>query len=282
MTFGYLVARHAFSVVAAISTLTMIGGAPIQAQQNPAEPRARAALEQMLAAYKALDAYHIRVKWTANYRGAAADDFPPPGPDELELKMQRPNKFFMSAATKQDGKTWSYRVVSDGTSLWFWRSSTNTYMQAAAPSTLSGMVKLLPDDAIGTHTGNEWNADSILEWDLLAAGVDPALMWTGTGLVMTLGPPEQMNNTAVDVIQLKTPAEAVALFGIDTTSTIYLSSASHLVRALRMVMRGKHPDTGKDFAVTMQADYQLHDSAPRLGVADFTFTPPPGAKRVGR
>ena len=56
---------------------------------------AETALPRMEAAYSKLAALHIKVRWSAKYTGSmSADDFPPPGPDTFELRMQRPNKRF--------------------------------------------------------------------------------------------------------------------------------------------------------------------------------------------
>ena len=88
----------------------------LHAQQPATNAAAETALARMEAAYKTLPALHIKVRWSARYSGAmSADDFPLPGPDSLELRMERPNKFYLSAASKRDGKQSSYMVVSDGT-----------------------------------------------------------------------------------------------------------------------------------------------------------------------
>ena len=48
----------------------------------------------------------------------------------------------------------------------------------------------------------------------------------------------------------------------------------------QVAARGKNPETGKDFSVTMRAVYDVHETRPRFTAADFAFTPPRGAKKV--
>lgn len=267
---------------AIIFTLTaFVCTAGVRCQDVPVDPRARSAIEQMDAAYKSLDALHIKVTWTARYSGSMSrDDFPLPGPDALELRMQRPNKFYMEASAKGDnGRPTRYLIVSDGTSLWHWRSAPNTFTQVAAPATLGDLARLLPDDAIGTFDGVTWTNDSIMEWDLL---VDEAATMKGlaeSGMAITLGAPEKIGTTAVDVVRLKSPM-VPPLMPFEIESTYYLSASSHLIHGFLLTARGKNPETGKDFSVTMRAVYDLLETRPRFIAADFAFTPPRGAKKV--
>src|SRR5262245_7423140 len=136
--------------LAVVSLLTCGATVALESRQSASDTRGQAALNEMYAAYKTLAALHVKVKWTAKYTGGmTADDFPLPGPDEIELRMQRPNRIFLKATSKKFGKPASYSIVSDGTNLWFWRSWTNTYLQVNAPATLAGLEAALPDDAIG-------------------------------------------------------------------------------------------------------------------------------------
>jgi hypothetical protein len=247
-------------------------------RQGTFDPRARALLDDVRAAYRALDALHVRVRWNARYQGGmAADDFPLPGPDQLELRLQRPNRLFLEASARRDGRTFRYRVVSDGTNLWHWRSATNTYTERPTGSTLAEIAGLLPDDAIGTFDGSTWTADSILEWEMLVRGAEPLSGLGGTGLAITLAAPARLGRTAVDVIRMRTSADAPLSVEIDLS----VAADSHLVRGYRLVTRGQHPDTGRDFTVTMEADYQVHDTAPRWTGESFRFAPPRGSRRVG-
>ncbi|HEU5256987.1 MAG TPA: DUF2092 domain-containing protein [Vicinamibacterales bacterium] len=266
---------------AAVIVAALVCTIGVRSQDAAVDPRARSALEQMDAAYKSLDALHIKVTWTARYSGSMTrDDFPLPGPETLELRMQRPNKFYMEASAKgDDGKPTRYLIVSDGTSLWHWRSAPNTYTQVAAPATLPDLARLLPDDAIGTFDGVTWTDDTIIEWDLLVGEVATMKNLTESGMAITLGAPAKIGNTAVDVVQLKSPA-ASPLMPIESEITYYLSASSHLIQGYLLTARGKHPDTGKDFSVTMRAVYGVHETRPRFTAADFAFTPPRGAKKV--
>ena len=242
------------------------------------DARARAALENMRAAYKSLEALHIKVRWTAQYTGdMSADDFPLPGPETLELRMQRPNKFFMAASANRDGKPSSYLIVSDGTSLWYWRSGANTYTQTRAPATLTEMARLLPDNAIGTVDGTSWTADTIIEWDQLVSEIAPLQGVPGVAITIAS---ERIGDAPVDVIRTKSTDEVVKLMGVASEVNLYLSAVNHLVQGYKLDVNGKNEDTGKNFSVNMQAIYDVFDAQPRFGATDFVFTPPPGAKEV--
>jgi len=266
---------------AAIILAALVCTVGVRSQDAPVDPRARSAIEHAEAAYKSLDALHVKVTWTARYSGSMTpDDFPLPGPEVLELRMQRPNKFYMEASAKGDnGKPTRYLIVSDGTSLWHWRSVPNTYTQVAAPATLADLPRLLPDDAIGTFDGVTWTNDSIMEWDLLVDEAATVKGFTESGMAITLGAPEKIGSTAVDVVQLKSPAPSPVM-PIATEVTCYLSASSHLIQGYLMTTRGKNPETGKDFSVTMRAVYDVLETRPRFTAADFAFTPPRGAKKV--
>ena len=277
--------RHTLHKPAAILFAAVVCTAGVRSQESGVDPRARNALEQMRAAYKSLDALHIKVTWTVQHSGGISrDDIALPGPEMLELRMQRPNKFYMEASAKGDnGKPTRYLIVSDGTNLWHWRSAPNTYTQVAAPATLPDMPRLLPKDVIGTYDGVTWTVGSILEWDLLVDGEDADLMKSAaeSGAAITFGAPETIRNTAVDVVQIKqstVPPDPPFAF----ESTFYLSASSHLVHGFLFTTRGKIDVEGeatlKDFSVTMRATYDVRE--PRFTAADFSFTPPRGARKV--
>src|SRR5688572_12624007 len=146
------------------TVIAIIAGAALSpGGQRDTTAAGGALVAKMEAAYKTLDALHIKVKSSARYSGGmTAEDMPPPGPDTLELRMQRPNKLFVSAATRRHGDQSSYLVVSDGATLSYWRSWTNSFVQTKAPTTLAGIARLLPDDAIGTFADHTWEDQSIL------------------------------------------------------------------------------------------------------------------------
>ncbi len=263
-----------------IGVLLLWAAIPARAQQPDAE-QALKALRQMEAAYKSVDALHVRIAWSAKYGGSmSANEFPLPGPETLELKMQRPNKFFMSATTKRLGSSSSYMVVSDGTTLSYWRSSTNTYVQVMAPPTLAGMVKLLPTSAIGTIVNGSWQADSILEWDaIVGEGGLIAPSASAASGQLAMGEPETLGNTKVTVVRVAPPARAVP-FRVE--QRFYLDPATSLVRGLATSARGRHPDNGRDFSVEMLARYDVFTAQPAFSDTDFTFVPPRGAKPAPR
>ena len=265
--------------IAVITAVILSATAGVHSQTGAADPRARAALEQMQAAYKSVGALHLKVKWTATYAGSLSrDDFPLPGPDELELRMQRPNKFYMFTTTRDGGRPAQYSIVSDGVNLWHWRSWTNTYTETTAPAALADLARVLPEDVIGVSDGSEWNAQSIMEWDLLVADSMPTSKLGEMGFAIVLGPPEKIGAAEVNVVRLSSPAGPQV--PMSTAVTYLLDGSTHLIRGYSMSTRGKHPDNGRDFTVTMRATYDVHETQPRFTAADFVFTPPRGAKRV--
>ncbi len=262
-----------------IATIAVLAGVTVllHAQQPATDPAAENALARMEAAYRTLGALHIKVRWSAKYSGGMSpDDWPLPGPDTLELRMQRPNKLFLSASSKQFGKQSSYLIVSDGTTLSFWRSWTNSYLQTEAPATLAGIARLLPD-AIGSSVDGTWQSENIAEWDLLVddQGPSAAKDVAATGALLTMTGPEKLGDARVNVVRSTLPAgELPHTF----EQRFLLDAESYLLRGLAINARGKHPETGRDFTVDMQARYDVHSVKPTFSEADFRFVAPRGAR----
>ena len=249
----------------------------LQAQQPATNTAADTALTRMEAAYKTLPALHIKVRWSAKYTGGmSAEDFPLPGPDLLELRLQRPNKLYLSSASKRDGKESSYLIVSDGTTLTYWKSATNTYIQMAAPASVAEIGELLPEGAIGITIDGTWEDENIAEWDLLADARASSISKMAEGLALTLSGPEKLGNAQVNVVRLS-PTGGALPFTFE--QRLYLDAESYLLRGLATSARGKHPETGRDFTVEMRGEYQLHTTQPTFDAASFRFVAPQGARR---
>ena len=263
------------------TVIAIIAGAALSpGGQRDTTAAGGALVAKMEAAYKTLDALHIKVKSSARYSGGmTAEDMPPPGPDTLELRMQRPNKLFVSAATRRHGDQSSYLVVSDGATLSYWRSWTNSFVQTKAPTTLAGIARLLPDDAIGTFADHTWEDQSILEWDLLADDRAPSITKelgaSGGGLTAT-GPEKQGGALVYVVLRTTPPAPGVLPFTIE--QRYFLDAESYLLRGEATSARGKHPENGRDFTVEMQSQYELFSTQPTFSDADFRFVAPRGAR----
>jgi outer membrane lipoprotein-sorting protein len=261
------------------TVIAMIAGAAFSAGgQQDTTAAAEALVAKMEAAYKTLDALHIKVKSSARYSGGmSADDFPPPGPDTLELRMQRPNKVFVSAFSRRDGEQSSYLVVSDGATLSYWRSWTNTFVQTKAPAALPGMARQLPDDVIGTFAVGTWEDQDIVEWRLLADDRTPSIMEAlgAPGGVLTTTGPEKQGGALVHVVRQTTPPGALP-FTIE--QRYYLDAESYLLRGWVANARGKHPENGRDFTVEMRSQYELFSTRPTFSDADFRFVAPRGAR----
>jgi hypothetical protein len=261
------------------TVLAMILGAAVSPGGQPDTTAAgQALLAKMEAAYKTLDALHIKVKSSARYSGGmSAEDFPQSGPDTLELRMQRPNKLFVSATSRRYGEQSSYLVVCDGATLSYWRSWTNSFVQTKAPAALAGIARQLPDDAIGTFADSTWEDQDIVEWDLLADDRTPSITKEigASGAVLTTTGPEKQGGALVHVVRHTLPPGAVP-FTIE--QRYYLDAASYLLRGWAASARGKHPETGRDFTVEMRAQYELFSTQPTFSDADFRFVAPRGAR----
>ena len=265
----------------AIIGTAMFMGSSLPSQQPATHAAAETALTRMEAAYSALPRLHIKVRWTAKYTGGMSDeDFPLPGPDSLELRLERPNRFYLSSTSKRSGKQWSYVIVSDGTALTYWRSATNSYIQKKAPATIADIAALLPDTAIGVTIDNGWEEESIAEWDLLADAKARSIREVASGLtaMLTLTGPEKLGDAQVNVVRLSLPSAALP-FQIE--QRYYLDAESYLLRGLATSARGKHPETGRDFTVEMLGVYEIHTTQPTFGATAFQFVPPRGARREG-
>ena len=263
-----------------IATIAVLAGMTVllHAQQPATDPAAENALARMEAAYQTLAALHIKVRWSAKYTGdMTEEDFPLPGPDTLELRMQRPNKLFLSASLKRFGKQSSYLIVSDGTTLSFWRSWTNTYYQTEAPATLAGIARLLPN-AIGSSIDGTWESQNIAEWDLLVDDPGPSFVKAvaESGALLTMTGPEKLRGAAVNVVRITTPV--VRAFTFTLEQRFLLDAESYLLRGLAYSARGKHPETGRDSTFDMQGRYDVHSAQPTFSEADFRFVAPRGAR----
>ena len=106
---------------------------------------AETALARMEAAYKTFPALHIKVRWSAKYSGGMSAKIFLTRTRLAGVKDGAADKFYLSAASKRDGERSRYMVVSDGTTLTYWRSSTNSLIQKNTPATLSGVARPLPD-----------------------------------------------------------------------------------------------------------------------------------------
>ena len=252
-----------------IALMAVVPSLPVHAQD------AQTALDRMWAAYRAIDALHVSVKWTAKYSGGiSADDVPLPGPDAMELRLQRPNKLFLAAVSSRFGKPATFQIVSDGSSLWYWRSWTNTYMQMKAPATLSEIARLLPDDAIGVSDGSTWEILNIFEWDALTATAPPPSVTNVRGVRLAMNT-EALGNARVNVVRMIQELDPAP---ITVEQHFYIDPETQIVRGLGMLTRGKHPESGRDFAVDARGAYGVYTTNPTFDASDFAFVAPRGSK----
>ena len=179
-----------------------------------------------------------------------------PDPTRSSCGWSGRTSFYLSATSKRDGKQSSYMVVSDGTTLTYWRSATNSFIQKKAPARSVGVSRgcsRIPSSVSRSTT--TWEEESIAEWDLLADARAPpptkSLAAQGAGLTLT--GPEKLGDAQVNVLRLTTQDGALP-FAIE--QRYYLDAESHLLRGLATSARGKHPENGRDFTVEMRGVYE--------------------------
>ena len=263
-----------------IAMLAVLAGMTVllHAQQPATDPAAENALARMEAAYQTVAGLHIKVRWSAKYSAGMAEDFPLLWPDTLELRMQRPNKLFLSASSKRFGSRSSYLVVSDGTTLSYWRSWTNTYYQTEAPATLAGIGRLVPNDVIGTDVDGTWESQNIAEWDLLTDDQGPSMVKAiaESGGILTMTGPEKLGNAPVNGVRMT--SWVTDAFTLTLEQRFLLDAELYLLRGHAMSARGKHPETGRDSTFDMQGRYDVFSARPTFSEADFRFVAPRGAR----
>lgn len=227
------------------------------AQETKPDPKAQAVLDQMLAAYKALNALHMKA--TMKLTGNAPQIMPGTIPESLEMRLLRPNKLWLHYVEKSGAKVQKEQVVSDGTNLWRWQSATNIYTKTKAPGLFRDFPRL-PD--IGP------------EMDILFREQNPFQNFPPNAHI-TLGEPIKVGDTDVDVVEIKIAEEETPF---TVAVKLLIGQKDHLMRGLSFEGSGKDPQSGKDLNFKMESTYSLVNAAPDFKTADFVFTPPPGAK----
>jgi outer membrane lipoprotein-sorting protein len=241
-------------IITALAALCVAASA-----QQPAvkrDPKVQAVIDQMLAAYKALNALHVKA--TAKMTG-------PPGmfggaPDSFELRYLKPNKLYtvFVARGKTEGTFDRKVTASDGVSFWTYSSAANTYTKSKGPATLKESGRVTTD---------------MPECDLLFHDKDPFADIPGSA-TMTLGPAAKVGDVDVDVLQANESEQGVPF---SLTFQIMVGQKDHLIHGMVIQGGGKDPD-GKDMKIDLRLNYDLVDANPTFAPADFAFTPPAGAR----
>jgi outer membrane lipoprotein-sorting protein len=232
------------------------GSVTAGAQEPKPDPKAQALVDQMVTAYRDLPALHEKVTltWTA-LPGAPAEGGTP---KSLELRWQKPNRFALSYEEEKAGKPVRHQAVSNGVTLWQWRSDTNVAAKDKAPA------KPVASPVPGA---------GLPEIGILFAGKNP-FVELPLGATFAVGKPEKLGELDLDVLEARIAEKDVPFSGI---LRVKLGQKDHLIRSMLFEGGGKDPDSNKDQSFKIEAVYEVN-AAPTFTPADFAFTPPPGAK----
>jgi outer membrane lipoprotein-sorting protein len=242
-------------VLAALLSLT-ICSSQAQDTKSKRDPKVQAVIDQAMAAYKGLNALHLKV----SVKATGTTEMFVGAPDSVEIKYQKPNKLHVLSATRGQGDVVNRReVVTDGVSVWTWNSGGNSYSKLKAPPAIKSISTL---------------SDDLPEYDLLFKEKDPFLDIPGAAGALTLAPAAKLGDVDVDVLAA-TITEAGVPFTLNVK--ILIGQKDHLIHGMQFDGSGKDP-AGKDTKFDLKMNYDIVNSSPTFAPADFTFTPPPGAK----
>ncbi|HXG23849.1 MAG TPA: DUF2092 domain-containing protein, partial [Chthonomonadales bacterium] len=194
-----------------IGTLTVLFvGKHAEAQESKVDPKAQAVIEQAIVVYKGLKVFHEKVIMKG-------ESHPPgmiPGfTGYIEVRLQKPNKLWLRIESSEGGKQSVRQIVCDGVHLWRWSSEKSTYTKSPAPPSMAGIPVEVPT--------------STVDLGMLLYGKDPLKAAWPTGTAFTLGEPEKLGDTAVDVItaRIADPSSPIA-----TVFKMMIGQQDHLVR----------------------------------------------------
>jgi outer membrane lipoprotein-sorting protein len=226
------------------------------AQENKRDPKVQTVLDQMMTAYKNIQALHLKA--TMKVTGIVPPEIAEGMPENVEFRLQRPNKIWLESTGRHTRITIQHLIVSDGEYLWRWETGMNAFTKTKSPSVLKE-IDNLPND--------------LPEFEILFDEQNPFkdMLLEGT---VTLGTPIKQNDVDVDVLEARMDAPDVP----SMTLKIMVGQKDHLVRGGTISGKGKHPMTGRDFDFKCELIYSIINATPTFTPADFVFTPPPGIK----
>jgi outer membrane lipoprotein-sorting protein len=246
----------------AVALCLPLGAVAQDKPETKIDPKVKEAFDQAYKAYQGLTGLHEKIAVTAS---GSMEVFRQSVLDSLEIRYQKPNKLWAQQTEKQkDGTLTRQLIVSDGITVWRWDGTTNTYTKKKAGATF----KALGDLPNGTP-----------ETDALFLEKNP-LENLGTNLPsipVKMGQPTKVGDMDVDVVELTIQGPNVAA---SYSLKFLIGQKDHLFHGL--LFGGSNKDeAGKDLRVDLKMDYTVVNTAPTFTAADFTFTPPPGAKLAG-
>lgn len=231
------------------------------AQGAKIDPKVDAVFKETVAAYKALTVLHEKVSMKVNTASPEIKKSMS-GPEKVELRIQKPNRIYLDFTGTNSGRPVKTLLVCDGTSVWRWSGDSNTYTKIKAPATLAGIPGVSND---------------LPELDIIVRGKNPFNDMSGPGGAMAfkVGEPMKVGDVDVDVLEAS-PGGDSAPFKMQIRMLV--GRKDRLFHGLSVEGGGKNPVDQKDFSFDAKMNYDLVDAAPTFTAADFTFTPPPGAK----
>src|SRR5581483_4169131 len=181
------------------------------------------------------------------------------------MRFRRPNRLYLDIEypnLAQPGR-WHLIWACDGRTLTFYNSARNEFQRVKAPARLDKLV--LANSLRGP------------EFDLLLRDSDPFAALEKQGVVHTVAGFEQRGAERLDTLRLDIQQE-----GVKRVLRYRLDPKEGLLRGftLRITPEPGHssPFLEEEVAATVEAEYTQVEANPRLADADFTFTPPAGAK----
>jgi outer membrane lipoprotein-sorting protein len=219
------------------------------------DPKVQAVIDQVLAAYKALNGLSLKV----SVKATGPADMMRGAPESVEMRFQKPNKLYSAVATRGAADRVDRKlIVSDGSFLWTWKSDSNTFTKGKAPALLKAATTL---------------GDDLPEYELLFRDKDPFADLPGTAN-LALGPPQKVGDVDVDVLKTTVSEQGVPF---QFVVQILVGQKDHLIHGMYFEGSGKDP-AGKDAKFDLRMTYDAVNANPAFTPADFVFTPPAGAK----
>jgi outer membrane lipoprotein-sorting protein len=248
-------------LAAALVGLSLGLACAANAQENKIDPKAKAILEEVTKTYKNLKAFHVKLSLKMKSNSTepmAGQQF-----ENVEIRLQKPNKIWASFTERAGDKATRRQIVSNGANLWEWKSSTNTYTKTKAPGRFA-QIAGLPNAAP--------------EFEILYYERDPFAVFPGPEAPLKLAAPAKVGEIDVDVLEAILGQE-----GVPFTATIRMmfGQKDRLMRGMTFAGSGKNPMNNQEITVNLDLTYELINASPTFTPADFTFTPPPGAKLEG-
>lgn len=227
------------------------------AQAAKSNPKAQALLDQMVAAYKNVNAIHLKA--TMKVAGTVPSEIAEGMPETVELRFERPNKVWLDSTQRHAGGTKRLLIVSDGKNLWLWETGMDVFTITKAPGSFKGLANMLY---------------SLPEFEVLLDEQNP-FEDMPTELAIASDMPVKQGDSDVDALEMKIEPPFAPF---STALIMAIGHNDHLLRGMTISGKGKAQRAGKDFDFNCELIYSIVNPNPKFTPADFVFVPPPGVK----